>query len=532
MNVVVREFLALFGFKVDTKSANEVEQQVQQLKQSVQNVLQLLVAGALSKKLMDVVTATAMMGDELGNLSEKLGITTNDLQKLNYAANLADVGVENFQTSLRIMARTAAEAAKGGQGEAAESFAKLGVKVTDANGQLRPMQELLLDVADAMSKNHNATEKVAQAQRIFGRSGSDMVLLLNRGRDGIQALTQEAEKYGGILDEDLIRLSSDWDDSNKRLKFTLQGFANTLSKEVLPFITQGKDAMREWLLANKEWLNHSIVRGVKDVLHALVSFKQAAADIADVFVNWVRNAPAVQNAFLGIAVAAGILAVILESPVATMLLLLALVGLLIDDFETWRHGGKSVLGDLIKAWNMLDDTIRNALGLPGKVIAEVLDEIVGAFRLTQNLLLTLYEFIWNLFTKGFKEAFKILAGELKQEWDDLIDYLLARWKFFTDTLLEPINFSFGGPSVPEGTQVLSPDVVQKIRASIQPGGAASPSVAVHAPQINTQVDVQMNGSGGDRRSASETAIDIANMVEQANAKALRNAADAFKGGSP
>src|SRR3989304_3447331 len=93
--------------------------------------------GALAKQALD-------MGESLSIASKKTGMSVEALSRLSYAASLDKVAFEDLETGMRKMAKAMVA------GD--EAFKALGVRVKDSNGNLRPMEDVFLDVADAMSK--------------------------------------------------------------------------------------------------------------------------------------------------------------------------------------------------------------------------------------------------------------------------------------------------------------------------------------------------------------------------------------------
>ncbi len=94
------------------------------------------------------------------------------------------------------LARNAAQMATSGTGPAAAAIQALGLNVTDSNGKLRPMNDLLLDVAGKFAAMEDGTTKTALAVQLFGRSGAALIPFLNQGRDGIQRMLDISKELG------------------------------------------------------------------------------------------------------------------------------------------------------------------------------------------------------------------------------------------------------------------------------------------------------------------------------------------------
>lgn len=158
-----------------------------------------LVAGAAA-------AAVALKGaidraDELSKAASKIGVDIGALSGLSFAAELADVSLNQLQGGITKLIR-AQESAASGQGDLASLFATLGVSATDASGKLRAADEVLLDLADVFQALPDGAEKTALAVDLFGRSGASLIPLLNEGSSGIREMTDEAARLGLVLDAD------------------------------------------------------------------------------------------------------------------------------------------------------------------------------------------------------------------------------------------------------------------------------------------------------------------------------------------
>ena len=148
---------------------------------------------------------TAIDGlDNIAKSADKIGITTDSLQELRLAADLSGVSSNALDTALRKFSRSVDEASQG-VAEYKESFDRLGVSVTDTEGNIKPIEQLIGEVADGMNLLENATTRAAISQDLFGRAGVDLINLTSLGSKGIDALRDSARKLGIVIDESIIR---------------------------------------------------------------------------------------------------------------------------------------------------------------------------------------------------------------------------------------------------------------------------------------------------------------------------------------
>jgi hypothetical protein len=174
--------------------------------------------------------------DNLGKLSQRVGVTVESLSALQYAAKLSDVSVEQLSTGLRQLAKNATDT-QAGTGGAVEAFRALGIAVTGTGGQLKSTEDLLLDVAERFSGIEDGAGKTALAMRLFGESGAQLLPLLNQGRSGFEALRLEAARLGVIISTETAKAAEQFNDDLTRLSATVDGLKYALGRELLPTLT-------------------------------------------------------------------------------------------------------------------------------------------------------------------------------------------------------------------------------------------------------------------------------------------------------
>ena len=136
--------------------------------------------------------------DELSKSAQKVGITTEELSKLAYAGDLADVSLETLTSSLGKLTKAQAAALDTGS-KTAEVFEALGIAVKDADGNLRSSSQVLGDFAQRFQELGGSPEAVAAGFQIFGRSFQELIPLLKDGRQGIQDAGDELQRFGGVI---------------------------------------------------------------------------------------------------------------------------------------------------------------------------------------------------------------------------------------------------------------------------------------------------------------------------------------------
>ena len=167
--------------------------------------------GAISYK-------AGVAADDLNTLSKVTGIGTSDLQKYSYAADLVDVSVDTIAKSNKKLAKNAYSAANGSKSQA-EAFAKIGVSVTDANGNLRDSESIFQDVITGLGQMTNETERDALAQQLMGKSAAELNPLIEDGGKTYKMVSDTMKKYDlDYVDQETLDKANEFNDSIDTMK--------------------------------------------------------------------------------------------------------------------------------------------------------------------------------------------------------------------------------------------------------------------------------------------------------------------------
>ena len=196
-----------------------------------------LIAAAAGVKKFATASVQAFrdVGAESMGLQRVLGGTIEEMSTLRGAAQLGGVSTEAMSMGMRTLSKQVYANGK--------AFKDLGIKTKDANGKMRPTNDILKDVADRFKDMPNGAAKSALAMKLFGRSGTEMLPLLNRGSEGIAELEKQTAKYGLTLtkvDQENIKK---FVAAQRELKMASEGAKVGLGKSLFPALTQIQQAL-------------------------------------------------------------------------------------------------------------------------------------------------------------------------------------------------------------------------------------------------------------------------------------------------
>lgn len=233
-------------------------------------------AVAAGKHLWDMSNEVAEAGDKIDKESQKLGLSAESYQELDYAMERCGAEVEDFKKGTINISKALAGVQNGAE-EAGATFKELGVSLKNSDGSMRSTEDVLLDSIDALADMHDETKRNALANEIFGKSYTELAPLLNTGADGIKALMQEAHDYGMVMSDEAVAASAAFEDSLTKLKGTLNGVKNNMLGELLPGITTIMDGFSD-LASGSDKSGSKLKEGIKQIKPVLTDMAKSLAE--------------------------------------------------------------------------------------------------------------------------------------------------------------------------------------------------------------------------------------------------------------
>lgn len=182
--------------------------------------------------------------ETLANTSKALGVSTDKLQELNYAAGLSGSSAEEMSGALKKMTLFLNNAGQEGS-TAADSLSKMGLSIKDLQ-QMTP-DEALKAMSDGLSHIDDQGQKSALMLEIFGRNSGRLTDLLGDGSQKMEELGAEARKLGVVLSSVDIAKQMDAKDAMEKLKATFESLTAHLATKLSPVIKWISDGITEWM---------------------------------------------------------------------------------------------------------------------------------------------------------------------------------------------------------------------------------------------------------------------------------------------
>ena len=255
-----------------------------------------IAGSAIVGGLSAVVKKSIDAGDELFNLQAKTGVAANALIGIGNAAKLADVDVGTLGKGLTKLNVNLVKAAEGNE-DLARKFQALGVDVKDANGQVVPADKALKQIADRFADMPDGAQKAAAAVALFGKSGAELIPLLNEGAASM-------EKFTYKVGEDFAARSDLFNDTITEFGIKTQGFGLELTDALLPALQSILEVFGDLFDTQNDWT--ALFEVIKVGLRAVATVLYATIKLVDQFVKGiVYSFDAIGKALQGDFAAAG-----------------------------------------------------------------------------------------------------------------------------------------------------------------------------------------------------------------------------------
>jgi hypothetical protein len=263
-----------------------------------------IIGGTMAVKRF--IEQTVESSAALDRLSKNLDQNVSTVSAWSNATELAGGSAEGLQGSMDMLSKSQTELQLTGQSSLIPYFAALGVSLADTAGKARPVNEVLLDLADRFSRMDRTTAN--NMGRMMGIDQGTMNLLL-KGRSEVELMVKRQKEYNAVTKQqaaEASRLKAAFTESRQ----SFEAFGRELLSKATPAIEKLFAVMADlgaWMRENKEFV--------------------------DAFLTIIAVGLA------GITAAA----IPISLTVAAVVGLAAAIALLWQDYQTWKRGGDSFI---------------------------------------------------------------------------------------------------------------------------------------------------------------------------------------------
>ena len=405
-----RAFVELFAD--DSKLVRGLRQAEQKLKAFGDSIRNLgLKAIGLGSAILAPLGAAAKtfadMGSRMWDMAKRTGVSVEALSALSYAAEQSGAGVEAFENGIRRMQRTLYDAGRG-LSTATDSLAELGLTIQDLEG-LSPEAQFRL-LADRLDRIEDPSRKAALAMTIFGRSGTELLPMLEGGAAALDAYEKHARDLGLIMSTEDAAAADVFGDALADLWKVLKMSAFAVGAALAPTLKDLSERIVRVAKTVTEW--------VRENQGFIVSVLKVAAIVVAVGIGLTVLGTIIS----GLGTAFGVLATIVTAVMAVLKVLAAVIVFL-----------ASPVGLVIAAVVALGAALLYVTGAGAKALAWLGDR----FKVLKEDALSTFGGIADALAAGdISLAAKILWLMLKMEWTRGVNFLEKVWLNFRNFFIK------------------------------------------------------------------------------------------------
>lgn len=206
--------------------------------QAVANIVQTVWSNV--QRIGRTIADSADWADDLITQSKRYGLSTEELQRYQYASRFVDTEVDTILKARdKLMQKTKGE----GILFLSDGMTQYAIELQNAEGQARDSMDVFWDLIDTLREYKNETERDAVAQEYFGKSFRDLNTLVEAGRSGWEKYMADAD----VVDDSSIEKLGQLDDALERLDSKWTTLKNTTLAGFAPAIESALDGVLKYI---------------------------------------------------------------------------------------------------------------------------------------------------------------------------------------------------------------------------------------------------------------------------------------------
>ena len=423
---------------IDGTQFKNLQKQVALFNRSMQNVAAtagdvagriggpfLALAGSVGFSLQQSVTSFASTGDALDKMSQRIGITAEQLQEFSYAATHAGAAPEDLEDALKDLGEHMAEIANGidTSSDAFTLFQKLGIEMKDAAGNMRPVEQVFLDLADAIQRNEDPALRAKMAMATMGDSGRKLIPMLTSGSDGLKQMAAQARGLGLVMSNDAVASAATMTDHMDDMRAVIGSVGNAIGAKLAPTVIRMSDRFRDLAAANREAFSQKFASVAERLAETIekIDFEGIASAVLTVADYAIRAFNAV-GGFNTVLYAMG--AIMAGKTLMSVIALGSSILTMVQTFGTLVTAARTVAVAMAGAFGPVGLVLTAVAAIAGVVIANW-DSIWPALKTGASAAADFVGNVWNTVIPKFQAVFSSLLSIAKSFFQGDISGLLS-----------------------------------------------------------------------------------------------------------
>lgn len=252
-------------------------------------------AFTMGQRLIQATLGKGQWADQLATDAKVMGLTTDELQRMQKTAQLIDTSVEAIVSSQKKLKKGLGSNDAGVMGGLLELLGE------GYDPQGKDWETVFWDAGEALMKFSSETEKEVYAQKLFGRSWNELIPLFEAGReeykktnDSWNTMSEDQLKQLTDMDDQYQKLNIEWEDFKTQLLTTFSPALTTAMEKITGVVSElneylqtpeGKATLEQMGTTITTLINDLLNINPEDVVNGL---KSVIDGITDAF-KWIQE---------------------------------------------------------------------------------------------------------------------------------------------------------------------------------------------------------------------------------------------------
>lgn len=227
-----------------------------------------VMTGVAGNTFVQGIKGAREYANSIADLTERLGVSAEFLQKQHYIAKLNASSAEDMNTALGKLSKQYG-ALKSGTGALYSGLQKISPALSNQLKGAKSTEEAFNLMLKAIRKVEDPAKKVYLAQLAFGEAGKSMINIANQSEESLAALAKEAQDAGLVMDDAAIKGAQELGDTMTDMREHIRGVFNQLASKLIPILIPFIKRITEWIKANRELIGTNVDAFIKQFSEVL-----------------------------------------------------------------------------------------------------------------------------------------------------------------------------------------------------------------------------------------------------------------------
>lgn len=354
-----------------------------------------LVAGAVAgagAAMIGAANKTAEYGDQIDKASQKLGVSAEFYQEWEAVMQHSGTSMDSMGASFKKLATASQDASD----DQVAAFQKLGLSMDEVANM--STEDLFTSVITGLQGMEEGTERTALATELLGRGAMEMGALLNTSSEDTQAMIDRVHELGGVMSDDAVAASAQYEDSLQDMQTALSGVGNGIMVELLPSLSGLMEKV-------SDFVTNADLSPLTDILGTAVEALGGFIDSLDV--------EAAGEVFNSVMAGIGEAVSLAWDVISTIFTALS------EAFTTIAESFETDGADMSGVWDTIGEAVSGAAEIISSAIGIIAEIIAWVVEQTQTDG-TLFNAVWENMQTAVETASEVISGVIELI-SDLLD---------------------------------------------------------------------------------------------------------------